>query len=179
MSFQPIHASNLRNSESNQSQPVVKQDSIWGKDGFTFGDVMDMVNPLHHIPIISKYYQENTNDEICEGSKFIGDILLGGLLGGITGVISSLANTAVRQQTNQDVMEHIIAIADAPTGLQMSDTRSQLNDYTNRNIQKNRPLEMTETNPFFAHLFDSDSQMPYQKYSNNDSTFRGKEWGKV
>ena len=48
---------------------------FFGKDGFTFLDFLDMVNPLHHIPIVSTLYQSITGDTIDPGAKIVGGTL--------------------------------------------------------------------------------------------------------
>lgn len=94
------------------STALPEKEPFWGKDGFTFGDVIDMFNPLQHLPFVAKYYREQTDDDACEGSKLIGGALFGGLFGGASGILSSIANSAVRHETHQDVSEHLLEIAD-------------------------------------------------------------------
>ena len=31
--------------------------AMWGKDGFSFADLLDVVNPLQHIPVIGQIYR--------------------------------------------------------------------------------------------------------------------------
>ena len=39
-------------------------DSAFGDDGFGFDDVLDAINPLQHIPIVSTIYRAITGDKI-------------------------------------------------------------------------------------------------------------------
>jgi hypothetical protein len=103
---------NNRDNTASMNAVVSEAESFWGKDGFTFGDVVDMFNPLQHLPFVSKYYREHADDDACEGSKLIGGALFGGLFGGAAGVLSSIANSAVRHETHQDVSEHLLEIVD-------------------------------------------------------------------
>lgn len=63
--------------------------SVWGEDGFTFGDVLDMVNPLQHLPIVSMLYRGITGDEIAQGPRIIGGLLFGGPSGAVFAAIDS------------------------------------------------------------------------------------------
>lgn len=80
-----------------------------GGDSF-FGALMDMINPLQHIPVVSTLYREATGDTISGGAEIIG----GGLFGGIPGAISSLLNVGVEAATGKDVAGNILA--NLPTG---------------------------------------------------------------
>ncbi len=48
---------------------------------FGFGDLLDIVNPLQHIPVISTIYRHLTGDGIGIGEKIAGDTLYGGVVG--------------------------------------------------------------------------------------------------
>ena len=56
---------------------------------FTFGDFLDIINPLQHIPVISSLYREITGDTISPHARIMG----GTLFGGPSGFISSVVNT--------------------------------------------------------------------------------------
>jgi hypothetical protein len=83
---------------------------LWGEDGFTFDDVLDMVNPLQHIPVASKYYQEATGDTASEGAMLVGGAVFGVLAGGILGLATALVNAAVRHGSGKDLPEHALAL---------------------------------------------------------------------
>jgi hypothetical protein len=82
--------------------------AAFGEDGFTFGDLVDIINPLQHIPIVSTIYRKITGDEIAAGSRVIGD----GLFGGALGFLSGLVNLAVEQETGKDIGGHVMALFD-------------------------------------------------------------------
>ncbi|MBT5663730.1 MAG: hypothetical protein HOJ06_00205, partial [Rhodospirillaceae bacterium] len=48
------------------------QSAFFGEDGLTFGDVLDIINPLQHIPVVSTLYRELTGDEISPGARMAG-----------------------------------------------------------------------------------------------------------
>lgn len=64
---------------------------LFGDDGFDFGDLLDLVNPLQHIPVVGKVYRELTGDTIAPGIRVAG----GALFGGPLGAAFSLAGLAV------------------------------------------------------------------------------------
>ena len=47
----------------------------------SFGDFLDMINPLQHIPVVSSVYRAATGDSINPVSRIAGDALYGGIFG--------------------------------------------------------------------------------------------------
>lgn len=82
----------------------------------SFGDFLDIINPLQHIPLVNTVYREITGDTIKPSSKVIGGILFGGPLGGM----ASIANAVVEQAQGKDIGGQIMASlgfdGDAATG---------------------------------------------------------------
>jgi hypothetical protein len=74
-------------------------------EGFSFGDFLDIVNPLQHIPVVSAIYRAVTGDTIGEGEKIAGDTLYGG----IWGFVSSLADTAFKAATGDYFGDTVLA----------------------------------------------------------------------
>jgi hypothetical protein len=91
--------------QANAEVPEGTESMAWGKDGFTFGDVLDIINPLQHIPIISDIYRAATGDEIAPAARMLG----GGILGGIPGLAVAAVNTVIEEVTGQDVGEMVVA----------------------------------------------------------------------
>lgn len=79
---------------------------MWGADGFTFGDLIDLVNPLQHIPGVSTFYRELTGDQIDPGARLLG----GSVFGGIAGAVSALVNVIVEDATGRDIGENVVAL---------------------------------------------------------------------
>ncbi len=75
---------------------------FFGKDGFTFLDLLDVINPLQHIPIISTLYRSISGDTIDPGAKIVGGALFGGPIGA---ALSSL-DVAVKHSTGRDIADH-------------------------------------------------------------------------
>lgn len=77
-------------------------------NGFSFWDVLDVINPLQHIPGLNHVYRSITGDEIKPISKVAG----GGLFGGIIGLASSALDAAVESFTGKDIAGHLVATAE-------------------------------------------------------------------
>jgi hypothetical protein len=85
---------------------------LFDGEGFSFSDVLDLINPLQHLPVISTLYRDLTGDEIGAGARVLG----GALFGGIPGVVSSLVNVVIEDETGKDFGEHVLALFDDPAG---------------------------------------------------------------
>ncbi|OIR08079.1 hypothetical protein GALL_99450 [mine drainage metagenome] len=85
------------------------------KDGPGFSDILDAINPLQHIPIISTLYRHLTGDTEGAASTLAGGTAYGSLLGmasnavlgGIIGLGVGLVDVVVRDATGEDIGEHI------------------------------------------------------------------------
>lgn len=75
-------------------------------DGFGFGDVLDIINPLQHLPVIGTIYRKITGDTI----KPLSDIVGSALFGGPIGAASSAINLAVKEGTGKDLAENALSI---------------------------------------------------------------------
>ena len=65
----------------------------------TFDDVVDIVNPLHHIPVVGTGYRAVTGDTISPHAQMIGGVLYGGP----TGMFNAGLQAAIRQETGHNV----------------------------------------------------------------------------
>ncbi len=84
---------------------VDKPFSLFGEDGFTFADFIDIINPLQHIPVLSTLYRHLTGDTIDAAPRVLG----GTLFGGAIGAVASLINVFVEESTGKDLGEHAVA----------------------------------------------------------------------
>lgn len=80
--------------------------ALWGDREFSFSDVLDAINPLQHIPIVSTIYRKLTGDEIAVGPRLLG----GALFGGPIGLIVAGFNAMVEGATGNDVGDHVVAL---------------------------------------------------------------------
>jgi len=58
---------------------------------FSFWDVLDVINPLQHIPILSSIYREVTGDTMSAVANIAGGTLFGGPIGGGVAAASEVA----------------------------------------------------------------------------------------
>ena len=76
--------------------------------GFSFDDLVDIVNPLQHIPIVGTIYRAITGDTIKDFPKIAGDTLYGGP----EGFLSSLADTVFTKITGKSVGDTVLGWAE-------------------------------------------------------------------
>jgi hypothetical protein len=69
-------------------------------EALTFDDLLDFINPLHHLPIIGTLYREFTGDQIKPAMQVAG----GSLFGGPTGVMSSIFQVLFEQVAGDDIL---------------------------------------------------------------------------
>ncbi len=103
------------------------------KETFGFRDLIDMVNPLQHIPLVNIAYQKIVGDEIKPISKIVG----GAVFGGVLGAGSALADVAITAQTGKNIGEHALAFASqttAPSQPVKSSTEPPKNDHPEDNL---------------------------------------------
>jgi len=74
---------------------------------FGFGDLIDMINPLHHIPVLGHAYRAITGDEVKPIAKIIGGAAFGGALGAASSVIDML----VAHETGKDMAGNALEMA--------------------------------------------------------------------
>ena len=75
-------------------------------EAFGFGDIIDMVNPLQHLPVVGYLYREVTGDQIKPISRIIG----GGIYGGGIGAAGGLVDTVVEYETGTDIAGNAMAL---------------------------------------------------------------------
>ena len=76
-----------------------------GGEDIGFGDFIDLINPLHHLPVIGPLYREITGDEIKPAAQILGGFLYGGPVGLVTSASQAIAEEA----TGKDVTGHVMA----------------------------------------------------------------------
>jgi hypothetical protein len=80
----------------------------WSKGSFSFKDILDMLNPLQHLPVISTLYRKLTGETLGGVARIIGGAIYG-RAGGIASMISSVANAVFGAITGKDMGERIYA----------------------------------------------------------------------
>ena len=82
--------------------------------GFGFRDLVDIINPLQHLPIIGSIYRWVTGDRPGEAAQIAGDALYGGPIG----VGFSLASAALQDSQGHDLGERALAYVFGPADKQ-------------------------------------------------------------
>lgn len=82
--------------------------TFWSEEGPSFGDFLDIINPLHHIPLISDIYESLTGDTQSTGSQLAG----GALFGGPIGFIAAITNSIIEEETGNDISGNLLAMFD-------------------------------------------------------------------
>ncbi|MEQ8505405.1 MAG: hypothetical protein RIB80_08765 [Rhodospirillales bacterium] len=107
----PAHLPDLKvnpgESLSPAKQPASggKEFKAFGDDGMTFLDLVDVVNPLQHIPVVSTLYRDLTGDTLDPAPRIMG----GTLFMGPIGLVASVANVMVEHNTGKDMGGHVLA----------------------------------------------------------------------
>ncbi len=103
---QNIEAS-LGASKTNDSLAYTSKHQKDNEQQFGFSDLIDMMNPLHHFPIVGHVYRELTGDDIKPISKIIGSAAFSGPIG----VAAALIDTVVTKETGKDMVSNAINTA--------------------------------------------------------------------
>jgi hypothetical protein len=92
----------------------------FGKDGLTFGDLVDVINPLQHIPVVGALYRKLTGDTIDPAIKVAGGALFGGPIGAAASLVAVAIGEARKDTTvdaaepERNVADHVVNQADDP-----------------------------------------------------------------
>ncbi|WP_288350351.1 hypothetical protein [uncultured Thalassospira sp.] len=100
---------------------------MFGKDGFDFTDVLDVINPLQHIPGVGMIYRSLTGDELGNGARVVG----GGLFGGVFGLAGAAIDAVVDAVTGEDTGAHVMAFVEEGFGGGSTDQGTAIADASN------------------------------------------------
>jgi hypothetical protein len=95
-------------------------ESMWH---VSFDDVLDVVNPLQHLPIVGTVYRALTHDQIKTPEKIAGDTLYGGVMG----LASSVADFGFEKLTGHNFGDTVMRLFtghysdDKPTAVASND----------------------------------------------------------
>lgn len=85
--------------------PGASDQPLLGENGVVnFADILDVINPLQHIPIVSTIYRAVTGDQISAGARLVGNALLGGVAGFAAGLIDVASEAATGKDIGQTVL---------------------------------------------------------------------------
>jgi hypothetical protein len=88
--------------------PSHETSHFWAGSSFSFHDLLDVINPLQHIPIVAPIYRAITGDKIGNVARIVGDGLYGGPLGAASGAL----DVAVKEVTGKDIGENVIDLVE-------------------------------------------------------------------
>lgn len=100
-----ITAENNAATQVGTSRRTADATEFFGADGLSWHDVVDAINPLEHIPIISELFDSATDHTPSTAAKLAG----GALLGGPLGFIASLASVIFETQTGHGIGGAVLA----------------------------------------------------------------------
>lgn len=75
------------------------------EDDFSFWDLLDIVNPLQHIPVVGGIYRAVTGDKIHNFSRIAG----GAVFGGVVGLGLGTINAIMVQESGRDMGQMALA----------------------------------------------------------------------
>lgn len=88
----------------------------------SFEDVLDAINPLQQLPVISSLYRAESGDGISIVSRLLG----GALFGGPIGFLVAAVNAGIEAVTGSDVGEHMIAMFESePSNISVAGAASR------------------------------------------------------
>ena len=90
-----------------QPQAPASNSGAWD---FSFHNILSIINPLQHLPVIGTLYRAITGDTIGTPEKIAGDTLYGGLWG----AVASIADSAFEALTGKDVGDTVLALFKIP-----------------------------------------------------------------
>jgi hypothetical protein len=101
--------------------PQLRSQGTVSPETFNFGDVVDIINPLHHVPIVGMVYRGITDDQIGPTAQIVGGALFGGPVGAVTGTV----NAVTKIQTGKDMGDHMLRFAGLKTDIQSDITQAE------------------------------------------------------
>ena len=79
---------------------------------FSFSDLVDTINPLQHIPVLSSLYRAITGEDINPVARIAGDTLYGGIMGGASALLAAagaISDSALEAATGKSASGNIVA----------------------------------------------------------------------
>ena len=80
----------------------------FGDDGFTFDDLIDIINPLQQLPVIGSLYRWLTGDRISPAARIAGGFLFGGPIGLAGSIGGLIVDGVMGGSTDQQVVTALL-----------------------------------------------------------------------
>ncbi|MBK1840869.1 hypothetical protein JHL17_26040 [Azospirillum sp. YIM B02556] len=91
--------------------PAEPEETLADRMSVGFEDLLDVVNPLQQLPVVSSVYREVAGEDISIPARLAGGFLFGGL----PGLIGSAAMVAFEEVTGDSVLGHIGSLLEDET----------------------------------------------------------------
>ena len=91
---------------------------LFGDDGFNFRDVLDLINPIQHIPVLGNIYRSITGDIAAPAIRIAGGALFGGPIGAAFAAASVVLKRLIKPELNGSpptAPDTALAVTSAPT----------------------------------------------------------------
>lgn len=85
-----------------------------GEGEVSFDDLLDLVNPLHHLPVIGTLYRRLTGDTLDGPARILGGLLYGGPVGFAAAAANAIAEEAGGQSAGDAVFTALFGPDDDP-----------------------------------------------------------------
>ena len=105
---QPAHHTVASSHQLDMSQDKGKTFNDDPPQDLTFDDILDIVNPLQHLPVISTIYRAVTGDKIKPAMQIMGDLAYGGP----EGFVLSCFQVLFSQISGEDLGSHILSFVE-------------------------------------------------------------------
>jgi hypothetical protein len=92
--------------QPNHLSRIVEKDAPGKDQELTFDDFLDIINPLHHIPVLSAAYREISGDTITPHARTLGGFLYTGPIGLVGGAVNGI----VEEATGKDLGASFLAL---------------------------------------------------------------------
>ncbi|MBA4209545.1 MAG: hypothetical protein C0454_08445 [Parvibaculum sp.] len=87
----------------------------------SFADLVDTINPLQHIPVVSDIYRHLTGDTLSPQSRVAGGILFGGVIGGVASVMSLAISGDSEKGAGDVLLASLLGGEKEPAGTQLAE----------------------------------------------------------
>lgn len=112
-------------------------------DDLSFGDVLDIVNPLQHIPGVNMAYRALTGDQMEAPARILGGMIYGGPIGFVSGIANSLLEEGTGRDIGETVIAQVLGEDAAPGGTSGEQYAAKPNDAPAA-AAANAPVQMTQ-----------------------------------
>jgi len=139
----------------------------------SFSEFLDVVNPLHHLPVVGNVYRSMTGDEISSVARIAGGTIYGGPLGGLSSIAQAAIEehsgdsmiNSIQKATTADKSDYAVFDDERTAGLRRNDIKDDgaHNDSKASASAPSKPLEISQaetTNPISLDAIQWEKREP-------------------